>query len=85
MPNKAAGFIWKCKVPLKIKFFLWQTFNNKLPVGLSLIRRGWRGDGKCCVCRVLESIDHIFFGCVLAKMIWAILKDVFDLVGSSFS
>jgi hypothetical protein len=50
-----------------------------LSVGQTLIRRGWRGDGKCCVCGVLESIDHIFFGCVLAKMIWAILKDVFYL------
>jgi hypothetical protein len=54
-------------------------FNNKLPVGLSLIKRGWKGDGNCYVCGLGESIDHIFFRCVLAKMFWTILKEVFDL------
>lgn len=29
-PSRMAGIIWKCKIPLKIKFFLWQIFNNKL-------------------------------------------------------
>jgi len=79
MPNRVAGIIWKCKIPLKIKFSLWQMFNNKLPVGLSLIKRGWKGDGNCYVCGLGESIDHIFFSCVLAKMFWTILKEVFDL------
>jgi hypothetical protein len=79
MPSKVAGFIWKCKIQLKINFFLWQTFNNRLPVGQSLIRRGWKGNDKCCVWGVLESIDHILFDCVLARMIWAILKEAFDL------
>lgn len=31
------------------------------------------------MCGVLESIDRILFDCVLAKMICAILKEVFDL------
>jgi hypothetical protein len=30
MPSRVAGLIWKCKIPLKIKFFLWQVFHNKL-------------------------------------------------------
>jgi hypothetical protein len=54
-------------------------FNNKLPVGQSLIKRGWKGDGNCYVCCVGESVDHIFFHCILAKMFWDIFKDVFDL------
>jgi hypothetical protein len=28
--SKMAGYIWKAKLPLKIKVFLWQIFNNKL-------------------------------------------------------
>jgi hypothetical protein len=28
--SRLAGYLWKCKIPLKIKFFLWQIFNNKL-------------------------------------------------------
>lgn len=79
MPSKMAGCIWKCKIPLKIKFFLWQVFNNKLQVGQSLSRRGWKGDSSCCVCGAIETVDHILFGCVLAKMFWAILREVFCL------
>jgi len=69
MPSRVAGIIWKCKIPLKIKFFLWQVFNNKLQVDLSLIKRGWKGDDKCCICDVLENVNHIFFDCPLAKML----------------
>jgi hypothetical protein len=28
MPRRMAGHVWKCNIPLKIKFFLWQIFNN---------------------------------------------------------
>jgi len=72
-PNRIAAIIWKCRIPLKIKFFLWQMFNNKLPVDTSLIKRGWKGSGKCCLSDVWESIDHIMFHCVLAKLCWSIL------------
>lgn len=41
--NRIAGHIWKCKVPLKIKFLLWQIFNNKLQCAASLVRRWWKG------------------------------------------
>jgi hypothetical protein len=37
MPSRVAWVIWKCKIPLKVKFFLWQVFNNKLHVGQSLL------------------------------------------------
>ena len=37
--SRMAKYIWKGKLPLKIKFFLWQIF-NKLQVVQSLIKRG---------------------------------------------
>ena len=79
-PSRMAGHIWKCRIPLKIKFFLWQMFNNKLPVGASLIKRGWRGSGKCSLSDDLETADHIFFRfrCFLARLCWSILKEVFN-------
>ena len=64
-------------MPLKIKFFLWQVFNNKLQVAQSLLKRGWKGDGHCCFCGELETVDHIFFQCHLAR-----LKEIFP--GISF-
>jgi len=77
-PNRMAGYIWKCKIPLKIKFFLWQMFNNKLPVGGSLIKRGWKGSGKCILSDELETVDHIFFHCFLARLCWNFLREIFN-------
>jgi hypothetical protein len=42
--SRVAGFIWRSKVPLKIKFFLWQLHNNKLQVAANLAKKGWKGD-----------------------------------------
>jgi len=50
MPSRVAGLIWKCKIPLKIKFFLWQMFHNKLQVAGNLVKRGWKGNMSCCLC-----------------------------------
>jgi len=59
--SRVAGFIWKSRVPLKIKFFLWQLLNNKLQVAVNLVKRGWKGSPLCCLCGCSENIDHIFF------------------------
>lgn len=53
-----AGLVWKCKIPLKIKVFLWQLFNDKLQTAHNLKKKGWKGDSKCCLCGVLETNDH---------------------------
>jgi hypothetical protein len=76
-PSRIAGVIWKSRVLTKIKFFLWQVFNNKLQVGKTLIKRGWKGNVKCCVCNTWETIDHIFFHCVLPRFAWGICEEVF--------
>ena len=70
MPSRVAGYIWKCRVPMKIKFFLWQIFNNKLQCVVSLVKRGWRGGDSCCLGDGGESVNHIFFGCCVATMVW---------------
>lgn len=64
--NRVAGFVWRSKVPLKIKVFLWQILNNKLQVAINLVKRGWKGSSRCCLCYCDENIDHIFFKCRLA-------------------
>jgi hypothetical protein len=77
--SRVAGHIWKCKLPLKIMFFLWQAFNNKLQVGQSLIKRGWKGSCNCSVCGFSESVNHILFKCHLAKFIWSVIREVWHL------
>jgi hypothetical protein len=36
-----AGYIWRIKVPFKIKFFLWKILNNKLKAAVNLAKRDW--------------------------------------------
>lgn len=79
MPSRVAGIIWKCKIPLKIKFFLWQVFHNRLQVSGNLVKRGWKGDKDCCLCDCVESIDHLLFNCHLAKLVWGLIQNVFNL------
>ena len=38
-------------------------------------KKKWRGSEKCNLCRKLETVDHIFFSCVLAKFVWACFKE----------
>jgi hypothetical protein len=66
-------------VPLKIKFFLWQLHNNKLQVAANLAKKGWKGDKDCCLYTCVETEDHIFFKCHLAKIIWKMFKEIFWL------
>ena len=77
--SRVAGLLWKSRVPLKIKFFLWQILNDKLQVAVNLVKRGWKGPIICCLCNCVETIDHIFFECHLAVMIWEMLKEIFHL------
>lgn len=79
MVSRIAGYIWKCKIPLKIKFFLWQTFNNKLQVAQSLSKRGWKGDIHCCLCGAFETVNHLLFGCSLARFVWGVVQTIFHL------
>jgi hypothetical protein len=41
--DKLNDILWKCKVPLKVKVFLWQAWHNKLPTAESLVKRNWQG------------------------------------------
>ena len=74
--SRVAGYIWKSKLPLKIKFFLWQVFNNKLQVAKSLAKRGWKGNSRCCLCNCVEDVNHILFKCHFAKFAWGMPSDL---------
>lgn len=78
MPSRVAGIKWKRKIPLKIKFFLWQVFHKTSSVR-NLVKRGWKGDKGCFLCDHVESIDHLLLKCHLAKLVWGLIQSVFEL------
>lgn len=57
-PNK---MLWKAKIPLKIKIFLWLAAQDAILTKDNLVKRKWKGNKKCAFCEEEESITHIFF------------------------
>lgn len=62
--------IWKLKIPLKIKFFLWLLNRGFTLTKDNLARKNWKGDKKCCFCNYNETIQHLFLESHDAKELW---------------
>ena len=52
--------IWKLKLPLKIKIFMWYLIKRVTLTKDNLARRRWKGSLKCCYCNLDETIQHLF-------------------------
>ena len=63
--------IWKSKIPLKIKIFLWLLRNDGILTKSNLAKRGWQGNLDCPFCGSFESIDHLFVTCPFITAIWS--------------
>jgi hypothetical protein len=53
--------LWKLKVPLRIKIFLWCLIRGVVLTKDNLIRRNWSGNKLYVFCTQSESIQHLFF------------------------
>jgi hypothetical protein len=65
--------LWKLKVPLHIKFFMWYLKRGVVPTKDNLARWNWRGNKLCVFCSQPESIQHLFFDCHFAKFLWRVV------------
>jgi hypothetical protein len=61
--------IWKLKVSLKIKIFLWYLKRGVVLTKDNLSRSNWRGGKQCVFFAQEETIQHLFFECHFAKFI----------------
>jgi hypothetical protein len=66
--------LWKLKVPLKIKIFLWYLRRGVVLTKDNLAKCNWQGSILCCFCHKDETIQHLFFDCPLARSIWSIIQ-----------
>ena len=57
--------IWKSKIPLKVKIFMWYLRRGVVLTKDNLARRNWPGSKKCCFCTHDETIKHLFFNASL--------------------
>ena len=65
--------IWKLKIPLKIKIFLWFLQRGILLTKDNLAKNNWTGSQKCCGCNSNETIQHLFLNCPYARLVWRII------------
>jgi hypothetical protein len=68
--------LWKNRLPMKVRVFMWLACHNRIQSGEVLGGMKWKGNKNCRICNVLETTDHIFFHCPLAKFVWASLKEM---------
>jgi hypothetical protein len=70
--------VWKLHIPPKIHIFLWLLANNKLLTRDNVCKRREVEDKTCLFCNEHESIHHLFFDCVVAKVILGHIAAIFD-------
>ncbi|KAF9592290.1 hypothetical protein IFM89_013516 [Coptis chinensis] len=64
-------FIWKIKLPFKIRFFLWQCCKGLVPTSELLASKGFVVDSSCSLCNHGDDSQyHIFLQCPFARAIW---------------
>jgi hypothetical protein len=54
-------WIWSTKLPLKIKKFMWQLFQDVVLTRDNMKKRKWPGSPICSICRQEETANHLFF------------------------
>jgi hypothetical protein len=70
--------IWKAKIPLKNKIFIWMVAQNAILTKENMIFRNWQGDPACYFCGDPESVSHLLFQCPISKVVWGVLAICFN-------
>jgi hypothetical protein len=77
VPN--SSYLWKIKLSLKIKIFLWLLYREAMLTKDNLVKRNWHSNERCCFCNNFETVQHLFFYCALAKFTWRVIDLFFGL------
>jgi hypothetical protein len=70
--------VWSIKVPPRVHYFLWLVIKNRALTRDNLAKRRKVEDESCLFCSEKETIQHVFFECVVAKQCWYIMSDILD-------
>ena len=72
-------YVWKVKVPLKVKVFMWFVHKQVILTKDNLAKRNWIGPTRCSFCDRDETIKHLFLDCPLAKILWRTVHIAFNI------
>ena len=60
-------YLWKLKVPLKIKIFMWFLNRKVIITKYNLAKRIWNGCKKCTFRQHDETLEHLFISCSFVR------------------
>lgn len=66
--------IWKCKLPLKIKHFLFLVGKGRLPCAEQLVKRYWKGVINSVNCVVMLKLPAMFSSVALWQFLLGVLS-----------
>ncbi|KAL7214682.1 hypothetical protein ACSBR1_026965 [Camellia fascicularis] len=64
-------WLWKLRIPQKLKGFLWVVLNGRLFTNDMRMRRGLTNDSNCISCNNMEDLNHVLRTCPQAGELWA--------------
>jgi hypothetical protein len=76
-------YLWKMKVPLKIKIFMWFLHRQEILPKDNLVKRNWLGSKKYCFYDHEDMTQHLFIKCPFAIIIWNIINMAFNITPPS--
>lgn len=80
------NFIWKLKIPPRVKVFIWLLTQKKILTNVQRVRRHLSRDHSCSLCHYHEeSLHHLFVTCPCMVMLWRSLYLPEGLINFYFS
>jgi hypothetical protein len=76
-------YLWKLKLPLKIKIFMWFLRGKVLLTKDNLIKRKWKGCSKYCFYDSVKTVQHLFISCPFARIIWRMIYFTYNIPPTS--
>jgi hypothetical protein len=62
-------YLWKIRVPLKIRIFMWFLYKKVISTKDNLVKRRWTGCTKCVFYGLRETIDHLFISYHFSRLV----------------
>ncbi|KAK1258010.1 hypothetical protein QJS04_geneDACA012722 [Acorus gramineus] len=84
LPNLAQKHkeVWGCKVPLKVRAFMWTFYQGKVLTKSYLARWAPEVDRRCVLCGLDdETMEHLFLFCPMVREVWGRMLVVGGLGG----
>jgi hypothetical protein len=72
-------YLWRLKVPLKIRIFMWFLNRKEILTKDNLAKRKWTGCKKCAFCSEEETIEHLLLKCKFVRLIWRVVQFTFNM------